>query len=302
MRTKTWRTIIVETPESITVKDNCLAIGKNEDLKLLPLEQIQQLVISSGRGSISLPAIEQLTTQGTGIVFCNNKCTPICETLGIGSHFEKAGRLMDQSEWKTRRKQTVWKQIVKGKILQQIALLERCNITVPARLYEYLHSVESDDATNREALASRIYFGSLFGADFLRFDDDSINAALNYGYTVLRAAFDRAIVAHGYRTELGIHHCSRQNPYNLSCDLMEPFRPFVDEIIFANLGRELDWEYKQELIALTYGTCEIGGLQMIISDAIDEYTANVLDCMLVPRSIITEVGFAEEQRSNTGYV
>lgn len=191
-----------------------------------------------------------------------------------------------------RRKQAVWRQIVRQKIMQQIELLRRLDIEVPETMYGYNREVESGDATNREAAAGKLYFDLLFGREFNRFSEDSMNAALNYGYTILRSAFDRAIVLHGYKTEIGIHHRSRQNPHNLSCDLMEPFRPFVDEIAYLNIGKRFNLEYRKQLILLTGSLCLYAGTEMSIANAIEQYTLDVLYSMNVPRQGLKEVRFA----------
>lgn len=131
----------------------------------------------------------------------------------------------------------------------------------------------------------------LFGNSFIRFEDDHINAALNYGYTILCSAFNRVIALHGYNTALGIHHHSRNNPYNLSCDLMEPFRPFVDQVVYHMNGQELTWENKQRLIGLLHNKCTYDGYETTISNAIENFVLNAVSVMEVPRSKLKEVGF-----------
>lgn len=84
---------------------------------------------------------------------------------------------------------------------------------------------------------------------------------------------------HGFHTGLGIHHCSRDNPVNLSCDLMEPFRPIVDRIVYESESRPLDWDLRKKLIALTDGTCRLDGKQQTVENAIEGYTLNVLNAV-----------------------
>lgn len=293
MRTKAWRSVIVDASDRIHIDNNRLAISReNEEEKYVPLNQIREILITSNRGSISLPVLTALSQQNTSVIFCNDKYSPVCELCGYGDHFERAGRTLDQTCWTDRRKQAVWRQIVRQKIMQQIELLRRLDIEVPETMYGYNREVESGDATNREAAAGKLYFDLLFGREFNRFSEDSMNAALNYGYTILRSAFDRAIVLHGYKTEIGIHHRSRQNPYNLSCDLMEPFRPFVDEIAYLNIGKRFNLEYRKQLILLTGSLCLYAGTEMSIANAIEQYTLDVLYSMNVPRQGLKEVRFA----------
>ena len=92
----------------------------------------------------------------------------------------------------------------------------------------YINEIEFDDVTNREGHAAKVYFNALFGMDFTRTAENSLNAALNYGYALLLSTFNRCVVANGYLTQLGLFHDNMFNPFNLSSDLMEPYRPLVD--------------------------------------------------------------------------
>ena len=102
-----------------------------------------------------------------------------------------------------------------------------------------------------------MYFSSLFGREFRRHAKDDINGKLNYGYTILCSAVSRILAMHGYHTGLGIHHCRRDNPVNLSCDLMEPFRPFVDRLVYESGEKQMTWEMRKKLISLTELECLI---------------------------------------------
>ena len=117
-------------------------------------------------------------------------------------------------------------------------------------LEEYLFELEADDATNREGLAAKVYFNALFGMGFIRDENNAVNAALNYGYAILLSCVNREVAANGCLTQLGVNHCNEFNEFNLSCDLMEPFRVTVDEYVYMNKGRELDKDYKHELVNL----------------------------------------------------
>lgn len=115
-------------------------------------------------------------------------------------------------------------------------------------LARLVDEVRSGDTTNREAHAARIYFRALFGSNFSRDDDVPVNAALNYGYGILLSAVNREIVARGYLTQCGICHRSEFNQFNLSCDLMEPFRPIVDRLVFDNIDGDFTKDDKYLLV------------------------------------------------------
>ena len=124
----------------------------------------------------------------------------------------------------------VWNAIVKEKINNQAQLLKRNGRLFSAGQLELLkEEVLGDDITNREGHAAKMYFGALFGEDFARRKNMEINKALNYGYMVMLGVFNRALISQGYLTQLGINHCNVHNPFNLSCDLIEPFRVVVGE-------------------------------------------------------------------------
>lgn len=136
-------------------------------------------------------------------------------------------------------KKRVWQHVVKEKIRQQARVLEEKGSMEAAKaLYACRDEVRSGDTTNREACAARLYFSTLFGRDFSRDDDSPVNAALNYGYAVVLSMVNREIVSRGYLTQCGICHRNEYNQFNFSCDLMEPFRPVVDQLA-CEYAREL---------------------------------------------------------------
>ena len=198
---------------------------------------------------------------------------------------------MDQIAWSQEVKDLVWSEIVRLKIFTQLELLRKVNRSIGIVMQTARDNVQPGDPTNREAMAARHYFSCLFSFDFDRREDNPINSALNYGYSIITSEFSRIIALHGYHTALGIHHCKRDNRINFSCDLMEPFRPFVDFIVFQNQERELDWKYKKELIAFTQKKCVYGEKQMSIVQAAEEYTLNVLASLRTGNMRIKEIHF-----------
>lgn len=137
-----------------------------------------------------------------------------------------------QTGWNEKFKGLLWAEIVAEKIRNQSAFLKEIGKTdEPALLDSYLPQIAPMDKTNREGHAAKVYFNALFGMEFTRTDDNATNAALNYGYGLLLSAVNREISINGYLTQLGLFHDNMFNPYNLSCDLMEPFRILVDRIV-----------------------------------------------------------------------
>lgn len=295
--TNAWRTIVLDCHESLSLCDNQMVVKHEEEKTTVPIEQIREILITSDKGSISLPLLVKLSSQNTKVVFCDAKRTPVSELTGLNLHFESAGKLMDQVTWTERRKNAVCKQIIKMKIARQRDLLDMLGKNT-SLLTQYLSEVQPGDANNREALAAKYYFKRLFGNSFIRFESDAINAALNYGYTILCSSFNRAITLYGYNTALGICHYSRNNPFNLSCDLMEPFRPFVDQIVYNLNGQELTWENKQRLIAVLHDRCIYDGYETTISNAIESFVRDAISVMETPRKKLKEVNFIESTQSS----
>lgn len=302
MTNNSWRTLVIQEHASLSLRDENIVISLDSKEESIPLEQIRMLFIHTGTGCVSFPLLSKLSEKNVKVIFCNQKKNPVSELIPYNGNFEMAGRMMDQAAWSKRKKNTVWRQIIKMKILQQMSLLDILGLKIPEELSKYYHQVEQGDSTNREAMATKIYFDVLFGKEFRRFALDKMNAGLNYGYAILCSAFNRTIVMNGYSTALGIHHCNRQNPYNLSCDLMEPFRPFVDRIVYDNKNCELDWDYRKKLISLLYQECRYNGKVTDITTAIESYVRDIVKGMSKPYYRSEEISFAEASGSNSGDV
>lgn len=269
-----WRTVVIENPAELLLRDGCMIIrGENE--YSVPICQVRNLLIVTELGQISFPLMSELTGRDVEVVFCDKKRFPSACTMPLRSHNDCAGRIMDQSAWAAERKDAVWQGIVVCKIQRQRMLLQRLNLIVPDQLAVYETSVLPGDRTNREGAAARVYFGALFGADFVRGSADQTNAALNYGYTIICSAMARILSAYGYHCAIGIHHHSRSNSLNLACDLMEPFRPAVDEIVYANQGRDLDWAYKRELISILQSRWSLDGQNTELQAAMEQYALKI---------------------------
>jgi CRISPR-associated protein Cas1 len=185
-----------------------------------------------------------------------------------------------RAQWqaKTPLTKQAWKQVVITKITMQAATLEGFN-QPPARLYQMARAVKSGDSSNIEAQAARYYWPRLMGKDFRRNPDTpDINSLLNYGYTVLRAATSRAIVAAGLHPTIGLHHSNRANAFALADDLMEPFRPLVDATalnIARQHGPEVTPAAKQALARLIALDLPLGGVTSPVSVALSKLATSL---------------------------
>lgn len=287
-----WRTVVINRHEELEMSDNQLIIKSEEQEWTVPLEQVRDVMVAHPSGSVSFSLLQRLTEDGVNVVLCDRRHEPAAQLIPIGGHLEGAGHLLDQAAWTQRRKDALWKQIVREKITMQAELLRQVEHAVAKDVGSYVAQVRPGDSTNREGAAAKVYFRALFGDDFVRHAVDDVNAALNYGYTILNTAVSRAIVSHGYNTALGIHHCNRLNYVNLSCDLMEPFRPLVDAIVAANAGLPLDWPYMQQLIGVLQCTCRLDGKEYKLGDALDLFILQAMDVMQGERKKLGVISFA----------
>lgn len=286
-----WRTVVVQGTSRITIASGQLIITdlELETSRSIPLGDIGRLLLMQTNGLISIEALRQLSLNDVGVILCSKRYMPMAELSAYNMHDNAAGAVIDQASWTPERKQFVWRSIIKNKIRNQIQHLHINGIQVPGPLYAYARDVKPGDPSNREGQAARIYFRLLFGNGFRRHAPDAVNAALNFGYSLLTSCFSRVLAMHGYNTALGIHHDNRRNRYNLACDLMESFRPFVDQAVYDMEIKRLDSKTKNELIQLIYRDCIYKGRNMNIDQAIETYTLDIMKLMSEEQQFYTEI-------------
>lgn len=279
--------------------DNIKVIYNDNDI-LLPISDIQILVIDNYKSSLSIPLINKLTENNVCAVVCGIDHIPKSYILPMNGHFSQSGNINKQIEWDNNRKQIMHQKIVRAKINNQAEILKVNNKSqdVINKLYQFENEVQIDDVTNREGLAAKMYFRELFGDDFIRFDEDVINAGLNYGYSIFRSLISSIIVAKGYLPNLGIFHRGKQNMFNLSDDVIEVFRPIVDHYVYNNMMEDILFkqEHREALIQLTAKKIEIDGRKQTVNNAIYVYLESILkeletskDVYLFPKPILYDL-------------
>ena len=187
--------------------------------------------------------------------------------------------ILEQIKWKAKKKDTLWQNIVINKIRNQMCLLRKTKSEGVDLLCEYIDDVKIGDKTNREGHAAKVYFNALFGKKFTRNKVCDVNAALNYGYNVLLSTFNKEVVCNGYLTQLGIHHKNEFNEFNLSCDLMEPFRVIIDNFVYHNFDRKFDQQYKLDLVNIFNNTYLYKKKKYTLKDIIRLYTQDILQSL-----------------------
>ena len=217
---------------------------------MIHLSEISMLVIESTAAYISSYLMAELAKSRIPVVFCDAQHNPIGQYSPIYGAHNSTKRIREQIAWNKEIAGLLWQRIVISKISNQAAVLGRLGLTQALLLHEYKAEVQPGDTSNREGHAAKVYFNALFGNDFNRDKECTINAQLNYGYSILLAWLNREITARGQLTQLGINHCNEYNHFNLSCDFMEPFRPVIDWYVVNHMEQELEKQTKAQMLLL----------------------------------------------------
>ncbi len=240
----------------LSVKLSRLVIRRAEGEVTVPLAEIAALIVAHPAVRYTHHVLTGICANCGAFILCNERRLPIGMLLPVESHYIQAERFAAQAAAPLPLKKRLWKQLVQAKVAAQGDTLQRLKGD-DGGLPLLVKLVKSGDTTNVEAQASRRYWPALFGAGFIRDPDgEGPNSLLNYGYAVLRAIVARAICAAGLHPSLGLHHHNRYNPFCLADDLMEPFRPVVDEAVYPLAARGtvlLDKETKRKLIGALTG-------------------------------------------------
>ena len=250
-----YRQVIIKKSEKLHFKDNQLIIDKDESSIKVPLEDISYILIEDSSTILTTRLLAELGKNAISLIVCDEKFEPTSIIYPYNYHFKQLDVFSHQLEIDDSIKNEFWNQIVKRKIENSIRVLEMTSKEeFPiSKLTEYINEITDGDSKNREGLAAKMYFRSLFGSDFIRFYDDNVNAALNYGYTIIASAIIRNLAVYGLNTYLGIHHSSKINNFNLAYDFLEPYRSVVDKFVYDNkddIVLPLSFEFRKKLINL----------------------------------------------------
>lgn len=226
-----------------------------------PLDQIAGVIVHAHGTTWSTSLLAELADRGVPVVLCGANHAPRSVLMPLEGHHAQGARLRAQWQAKAPLIKQAWKRVVDAKVSMQAAALEAVG-QPSAPLMMMRRKITSGDSTNIEAQAARYYWPLMMGEAFRRDRDaEGVNALLNYGYTVLRAATARAVIAAGLHPTIGLHHSNRGNAFALADDLMEPFRPLVDGTA-RHLGREngpqVDTHAKQALARLIVTDMPLG--------------------------------------------
>lgn len=274
-----WRTVVITRQAKLEEKLNYLYVRDAESTTKIHLSEISVLMIESTAVSLTASLLCELSKRKIKVIFCDEKRSPQSELVSYNDGCDTSLKLKKQIAWTEDFKKAVWTEIVREKILMQANLLYEMKKEECDMLYRYIDEICFGDSTNREGHAAKVYFNSLFGKDFTRQNDSPTNAALNYGYSLILSCFNREIVALGYTTKLGLFHDNMFNCFNLSSDLMEPFRPLVDREVCTMFGDTFGKEEKAQLLSVLNQNVQFCGKSQTVANAIRLYCKCVTDAL-----------------------
>ena len=279
--------LVIKLPE-VEKNDTLPESFKVQTQVTKPIEDIGVVVLDNQRITITTGAMEALLANNCAIITCDQRSMPVGLMLPLSGNTTQSERFRDQIDASLPLKKQLWQQTIQAKISNQAAVLAKCRRAEVGCLKAWAKDVRSGDPDNFEGRAAAYYWRYLFGMHIENFTRDREgvppNNALNYGYAILRAIVARALVSSGMLPTLGIHHHNRYNAYCLADDIMEPYRPYVDEYVFHLIQKhglpseELPKAWKAELLLIPTLDVVIGGKKSPLMVGVSQTTASLYKC------------------------
>lgn len=274
-----FRTIVINKGCKLDLRMNYMEVRSDELVKIL-LDDIELLLIENPAVSMTGCLLEALINKKVKVVFCDARHNPHSELIACYGSHDNSRKIKNQIAWEEEIKGLVWTAIVSEKIKNQAVHLRNLQYIIEEKmLLSYVNEISYRDESNREGHAAKVYFNKIFGMEFNRDKECATNAALDYGYSLLLSTFNKEIVANGYLTQFGLCHDNIYNPYNLSCDLMEPFRIVVDMVVKENQFTKFETEEKHIMLTVLQKEIKIAGAKQVLTNAIKIYVKSVFDAL-----------------------
>ncbi|MBI3511300.1 MAG: type II CRISPR-associated endonuclease Cas1 [Bacteroidetes bacterium] len=286
------RTLFFSNPFHLNIRLAQLEITdkKSGEIKTAPIEDLGFVVLDNREITITQSVFSMLAENNVAVIICDEKHHPASMMFHLDTNIVQNEKFRAQISASEPMKKQLWQQTVKTKIRNQAALLKHIGKDDPEKegageaLMRIATQVKSGDTTNEEAQAARKYWNKLFGENFTREREGMPpNPSLNYGYAILRAAVARALCGSGLLPTLGIHHHSKYNHYCLADDIMEPYRPFVDKVVWKQKHNSDDYhnlnkERKSELLSVLSCDVKMNGENSPLLVALSHTTASLVKC------------------------
>lgn len=275
----TWRTIVIRERAKLDYSLNFMTVRQEAGVKKISLGEIYMVIVENTAVSLTAVLLNELVKSKIKVVFCDEKRNPSSELIQYYGSHDTSLKYKNQLEWSRESKERIWTRIVYEKIFNQMQFLKKLNKEEYKLLEQYLSELEWNDSSNREGFAAKVYFNALYGMEFSRNKECFINAALDYGYSIILSAFNREVVSSGYFTQLGLCHRNPFNKFNLSSDFMEPFRILIDEEVYNLEGIEFTKDHKNKLINILNKTVVIDDKNQTVANAIKIYCRSLFSAL-----------------------
>ena len=267
-----FRNVYIENDVQMKIKNEQLVIRKETEEYTMPLEDINSICIESQRSNITTYTLKKCIEHDIILYVCDEKHLPTGVLVGMNNYSRQLKNIKLQIDMSKPLMKRIWQNIIQVKIQNQAECLRQLEKGGADLLDRMSESVTSGDTENVEARAANLYFRCLFGKTFNRKIDCIENAALNYGYAIVRGIIARTLIMYGFEPAIGIFHHNQLNNFNLADDLIECFRPVVDLYVMSNIdfsNSELDSLNKKVLYNVVNTLVLIDGKKFNISGAIE---------------------------------
>ena len=277
--------LLIQIPD-VEKDDNISEEDKRVTERTIPIEDIGVVVLDNKRITITTGVMEALLENNAAVITCDSRSMPTGLMLPLYGNTLQSERFRDQIDASLPLRKQLWQQTVRQKIANQETVLRRNTETETRCMKVWADEVRSGDVDNHEARAAAYYWKNIFPdiPNFVRGrEEEPPNNLLNYGYAILRAVIARSLVSSGLLPTLGIHHHNRYNAYCLADDIMEPYRPYVDELVVKIINqnynyKELSKEVKAQLLSIPVLDVTIDGKRSPLMIAASQTTASLARC------------------------
>lgn len=268
--------LYIKNKSYLSYKHNLISIKIDDYETTVCFDDIDTIIIENQQSTITSALLSQLSKADINVIFCDEKFMPSSILLGINKNSRTTKIQKNQIIVSKPKLNQIWKDIITSKVTNQSKILKRLN-----KNSDYLDAliprIKSNDKENIEATAAAYYFKELFGKEFSRNDPENVNnAVLNFGYAIFRSSICRYLIAYGLNPAFGIHHSSELNAFNLADDLIEPFRPIIDDYVVRNIKKDMDLnsKIKIDLLKLLDKTVVYDSKNTTVSNCMKSIVAN----------------------------
>ncbi len=280
---------MIKDYDKLTLKNNNLLVSSlkaNKQEVKVSIDTLNCVIIENSYTLFSMQLINILINNNVLVIVSDDKHDPNVVMLPLSSHCMPLVNLELQLKITKDLKEKIWTKIIYNKIFNQIEIMKELitDQTVIERCEQQMITMNHNDQNNREGIVAKMFFHALYGTNFIRFADDQINSALNYGYKIISSALSRTIAKYGLNLFIGVHHIGRSNPFNLTYDLIEPYRPIVDRWVFQNknylqYGSDLSYLNRLSLIKLLNKHVIIDHKVMTVNSSFNVYVKSFISAL-----------------------